>query len=99
MESDLKSLEFDGIRRLLERFAFSPYGSDAARNLEPAPSIEIAREMQIAITAARTAIDAYKVPKLADIPDIRAALRQAAHAGAALSALHHLPHIGQRIRG
>ena len=86
MESDLKSLEFDAIRRLLERFAFSAYGSDAARSLEPAPSIEIAREMQAAVTAARAAIDAYSVPKLVNIPDIRAALRQAAHPGAALSA-------------
>lgn len=85
MESDLNSLEFGGIRRLLERMAFSPYGADAARNLEPAPSLAVAREMQAAVTAARQAIDAYALPKLAAVPDIRAALRQAEQTGAALS--------------
>ena len=85
MESDLNSLEFGGIRRLLERLAFSPYGADAARNLEPAPSLAVAREMQSAVTAARGAIDAYALPKLAAVPDIRAALRQAEQTGSALS--------------
>lgn len=85
MESDLKSLEFDGIRRLLERLAVSPYGADAARNLEPAPTLQVARQMQAAVTAARQALDAFMVPKLPAIPDVRAALRQAAQAGSALS--------------
>ncbi len=92
MESDLNSLEFGGVRRLLERLAFSPYGADAARNLEPAPSLAVAREMQAAVTAARQAIDAYALPKLAAIPDVRAALRQAEPKGSALppSALSNL---------
>ena len=85
MDSDLNSLEFGGICRLLERLSFSPYGADAARSLEPAPSIGVAREMQSAVTAARGAIDAYAVPKLAALPDVRAALRQAEQQGAALS--------------
>jgi DNA mismatch repair protein MutS2 len=92
MESDLKALEFDGIRRILERLTFSPYGADAARNLEPAPTLDIAREMQRAVTAARQVVDAYRAPRLGQVPDIRAALRQAAQPGAALpaSALHNL---------
>lgn len=85
MESDLNALEFGGVRRLLERLTFSPYGADAARNLEPAPSISVAREMQAAVTAAREAIDAFVVPKFATVPDVRAALRQAEQAGAAIS--------------
>lgn len=92
MQSDLKALEFDGIRRIIERLTFTPYGADAARNLEPAPNLAIARQMQESVTAARQVVDAYLVPKIQNTPDIRAALRQANQAGAALpaSALHNL---------
>ncbi|MHB1676950.1 MAG: endonuclease MutS2 [Sulfuriferula sp.] len=92
MQSDLKVLEFDSIRRILERLTFSPYGADAARNLEPAPELAIARSMQAAVTAARQIVDAYLMPRIQNVPDIRAALRQANQAGAALpaSALHNL---------
>lgn len=92
MQSDLKALEFDGIRRILERLTFSPYGADAARNLEPAPELSIVRQMQAAVTAARQVVDAYVMPRLQNVPDIRAALRQANQPGAALpaSALHNL---------
>lgn len=104
MQSDLKALEFDGIRRILERLTFSPYGADAARNLEPAPNLDIAREMQHAVSAARAAADAYQLPRFNQVPDIRAALRQAAQSGAALpaSALHNLRQVmqaGLTLRG
>ncbi len=97
MQSDLKALEFDGIRRILERLTFSPYGADAARNLEPAPNLDIAREMQRAVSAAREATDAYKLPRFNQVPDIRPALRQAAQPGAALpaSGLHNLRQVMQ----
>ncbi len=85
MDSDLKSLEFDGIRRLLERLALTPYGADAARNLEPAPSLAVARAMQQAVTASRQVVDGYLLPRLGNVPDIRASLRQADQQGAALS--------------
>ncbi|MFP4696939.1 MAG: DNA mismatch repair protein MutS, partial [Thiohalospira sp.] len=64
MESDLKSLEFDGIRRLLEKLAATPYGAEACRNLAPAPSLEGARRMQAAVSAARAAIEAGDGPPL-----------------------------------
>ena len=86
MQSDLKVLEFDGIRRILERLTFSPYGADAARNLEPAPDLSVARQMQAAVTAARQIVDAFVMPRIQHVPDIRAALRQANQAGAALPA-------------
>ena len=97
MQSDLKALEFDGIRRILERLTFSPYGADAARNLEPAPDLSIARQMQAGVSAARQIVDAYLMPRLQNVPDIRAALRQANQTGAALpaSALHNLRTIMQ----
>lgn len=97
MQSDLKALEFDGIRRILERLTFSPFGADAARNLEPAPDLSIARQMQAAVTAARKVVDAYVMPRIQNVPDIRAALRQANQTGAALpaSALHNLRTIMQ----
>lgn len=86
MQSDLKALEFDAIRRLLERLAATPYGAEAARQLTPAPSLGVAREMQAAVTAARQAVDAYQVPRIGTTPDVRAALRQASPPGAALAA-------------
>ena len=51
MQADLKALEFDGIRRLLEKLCSTPFGAEAARNLEPAPDLGIARQMQDAVTA------------------------------------------------
>lgn len=85
MQADLKALEFDAIRRLLERLSATPYGADAARSLEPAPDLRIAKRMQRAVSAARRLIDAGRNPLGGQIPDIRAALRQAASVGAALN--------------
>ncbi len=92
MQSDLKALEFDGIRRLLEKLTATPYGADAARTLEPAPGLDEARAMQASVSAAREAVDAGELPPLRELPDVRAALRQAANKGAALNpkALHNL---------
>lgn len=95
MQSDLKALEFDGIRRLLEKLTSTPYGGDAARNLEPAPDLGQARILQHSVSAAREAIDAGEAPELRDLPDVRAALRQASTRGAALTptALHNIRRI------
>jgi len=92
MQADLKALEFDAIRRLLEKLTATPYGADAARALEPAPSLDIARNMQQAVTVARQLVDAGQAPSIGQLPDVRAALRQAASPGAALSsqALYNL---------
>lgn len=86
MHSDLKALEFDGVRRLLERLTFTPYGAEAARNLEPAPTIAIAREMQQSVSAARRIVDEYLLPKVGTVADVRPAFRQAGQPGAALAA-------------
>lgn len=92
MKSDLAALDFDSVRRLLERLTSTPYGADAARGLEPTPELAVARRMQAAVSSARAAIDAGDSPPLGALPDIRAALRQAAAPGASLhaNALHHL---------
>ncbi|MFN4263786.1 MAG: endonuclease MutS2 [Thioalkalivibrionaceae bacterium] len=92
MYVDLKPLEFAAIQRLIGSLTATPYGSDAAANLSPAPSLAVARSMQAAVTAARDCIEAGRRPNLAGIPDVRAALRQAAGSGAALSttAMHHV---------
>ena len=92
MQSDLKALEFEGIRRLLEKLTSTPYGADAARSLEPAPDLVQARSMQASVSAAREAIDAGELPPFRELPDIRAALRQAGSRGAALTptALHNI---------
>ncbi len=85
MQSDLKTLEFDAVRQLLERLTSTPYGAEAARHIEPAPELNTARAMLASVTAARTALDTGALPVLKDVPDIRAALRQASQPGAALS--------------
>ncbi len=92
MHSDLDTLEFDAIRRILARLTSTPYGDEAARGLEPAPDIALAQCMQAAVTAARQVVDAGEQPNLGQVPDIRAAMRQVAQAGSALSAqaLHHI---------
>ncbi len=91
MQADLDAVEFGGIRRLIERLTVTPYGAEAACALEPAPEQATAQRMQEAVSAARRAIEAG-APGLAKLPDIRAARRQAAQTGSALSvpALHHI---------
>lgn len=92
MDCDLRALEFEPIRRMLERLTFSPFGADAARALEPAPDLAGAVQMQGAVGAARLLVEAGTLPALGGLHDIRPALRQAALPGAVLSslALHHL---------
>lgn len=85
MEFDLKPLEFGAVRRMLERLTISPYGADAARVLAPAPTLEDARRRSDAVAAARSALAAHAVPRFGQVPEVRAALRQAEHPGAALN--------------
>jgi len=85
MEADLKPLEFPAIQRLLERLTATPYGADAARALEPAPTLAVARSLQDAVTVARRRLEAGTLPDLGVLPDVRPALRQASNPGAALS--------------
>ncbi|HUX17559.1 MAG TPA: DNA mismatch repair protein MutS, partial [Acidithiobacillus sp.] len=85
MEADLKPLEFEGIRRLLEKLCATPFGADAARNLAPAPTPAVARQLQAAITAARFGLESGEGPILPELPDVRAAIRQVASPGAALA--------------
>lgn len=85
MEADLKPLEFPAIQRMLERLTVTPYGADAARALEPAPTLAVARSLQAAVTVARERLEAGALPEIGALPDVRPALRQAANPGAALS--------------
>ena len=85
MHCDGKALEFDAVRRLLEKLASTPYGADAARQMAPAPDLIVARSMLAAVTATRAAIDAGEAPLMQNVPDVRAALRQSLSPGAALS--------------
>ncbi|WP_248885111.1 DNA mismatch repair protein MutS [Acidithiobacillus acidisediminis] len=103
MEGDWKLLDFEGIRRLLEKLSATPMGADAARNLGPAPTLASARQLQEAITAARFGLESGAGPVLPELPDPRPALRQAAAPGAALSGqalrnLHRILRVGQELR-
>ncbi|HKJ71412.1 MAG TPA: DNA mismatch repair protein MutS, partial [Gammaproteobacteria bacterium] len=82
MQSDLNTLEFDAIRRALANECASPYGKEAARNLEPAPGLQVAKAFQAAVSAAREGLENRDGPQLGELPDVRAALRQAAQSGA-----------------
>lgn len=86
MTHDLGFYDFDSIQRLLESLTSTPYGQEAARVLEPPESIEVARQMQRSVTVARQMADISQLPELDDVPNIRAALRQAGAAGASLNA-------------
>ncbi|MEL5848605.1 MAG: DNA mismatch repair protein MutS [Candidatus Igneacidithiobacillus chanchocoensis] len=103
MEGEWKLLDFEGIRRLLEKLSATPMGADAARNLAPAPSIAAARQLQESITAARFGLEAGTGPVLPELPDPRPALRQAAAPGSALSGqalrnLHRILRVGRELR-
>ncbi|KPV41104.1 hypothetical protein AN478_04135 [Thiohalorhabdus denitrificans] len=82
MQSDLNTLEFESIRRTLDAECATPYGKEAARNMEPAPSLEVARAFQRAVTTAREGLEEGDGPKLDELPDVRAALRQSRQEGA-----------------
>ncbi len=85
MSYDLKALDFDAVRRILENMAATPYGKEAARNLEPAPNVTVARQMQAAVTRMRKLLDENAMPEWPEVPNVKAALRQAANLGAALN--------------
>lgn len=97
MQADLIPLEFNTVRRLLERLTYTPYGADAARALEPCPNIAVARQMQDAVSAARDFFETQQRLSLGALPDVRAALRQASTVGASLSgqALFNLQQVMQ----
>lgn len=96
MEADLDAVEFPAIRRLIERLTTTPYGADAAQALTPAPNRETALRMQLAISAARQAIE-EGVSGTGRLPDVRAALRQSAQEGSALAGTA-LAHVLQLLR-
>ena len=96
MRCDVRSLEFDQIRRVLERLTFTPYGAEAARDLVPAPDVEAAQAMQRAVSAARFLIESGLAKRGPAPHDVRAALRQAASPNAALSA-PALRHVAENI--
>jgi len=91
MRADIEAVEFGAVCRLIERLTATPYGADAAHGLAPAPDQETALKMQRSVTAARMAIE-QGTSGLGRLPDIRAALRQAAQTGSALpgTALAHI---------
>ena len=95
MQADIDAVEFVAVRRLVERLTATPYGADAAHALAPAPDKETALRMQRAVTAARMAIE-QGASGLGRLPDIRAALRQAAQTGSALAGTA-LAHISQLL--
>ena len=86
MKYDLDLLDFANIRRVLQQYAKTPYGKELAQHFEPAPSLEIAQEMQDSVTSARKLIDIKVDFSPEDVPNCRAALKQASNPGAMLSA-------------
>lgn len=85
MPPDLNTLDFDAVRRILRRLTSTPYGSEAAEALAPAPDRDAAMRMQAAVSAARRLLERGDLPFMESVSDIRGALRQAAGPGATLS--------------
>ena len=86
MTYDLELLDFANIRRMLQQYAQTPYGKELLLNLEPAPNINVARQMQNSVTAARALVDQGITPTMEDVPNCRAALKQSSNPGAILNA-------------
>mgnify|MGYP001819134378 CR=1 FL=1 len=85
MSSDLHTLDFDAVRRILRRLTSTPYGSEAAEALAPASDLAAAERMQAAVSAARRLLERGDLASIEPIVDIRGALRQAAGPGAILT--------------
>lgn len=104
MSYDLKLLDFDAIQRILVNMSSTVYGKEAAKELCPAPNLEVAKQMQSSISCIRKVIDSGVEVPLEELQSIRAALKQASVKGAALNvqALAHIKHtllLGLRIQG
>jgi len=97
MSYDLKTLDFDNIRKALQSYAKTPYGVDAIQNMEPAPTRQVAQQMQDSVSSARKRLDNQQDFQPGELPNIRAALRQASQKGTALNtqALHNIYQIIQ----
>ena len=85
MTYDLDILDFENIRRTLKQLTCTPYGEESISQLAPAPSPQIAYSMQQSVTTARCCVDEKIDLNLGEVPNIRAALRQAASLGSMLS--------------
>lgn len=70
----------------MQQYAKTPYGKELIQNLEPAPNISIAQQMQDAVTRARKLLDEKIIFEPEDVPNCRAALKQAGNPGAMLNA-------------
>lgn len=80
-ERDLKALEFDQVRQRLSELASSPGGKHACLRLHPSPEADVvAAALDLAWQYFRKTEQHGRI-SLGDFPDVRAALRQAAHPG------------------
>jgi DNA mismatch repair protein MutS2 len=78
---DLAALEFDQVRNRLADFASTPAGKEACRNLAPVADREaVAQALEAAWQCFRLIEQCGDVP-LGECPDVRTALRRAAHEG------------------
>ncbi len=84
MYADWKSLEFEAIRRWLGQYTQTPYGAEAVRHLEPAPTLAAALQLQTATSAALNYLAQHGKTPLVSLPEIRPALKQMQSPGASL---------------
>lgn len=84
MYADWKSLEFEAIRRWLGQYPQTPYGAEAVRHLEPAPTLSAALQLQTATSAALNYLAQHGKTPLTPLPEIRPALKQMQSPGASL---------------
>ena len=78
---DLAALQFDQVRDRLADCACSPAGKAACRALEPSADRDAVTRALDGVWQAFRLMEQYGPPPLSEFPDIRPALRTAAHEG------------------
>ncbi len=78
---DLAALEFDQVRDRLAQFAVSPAGASACRELAPAADREAVQRALDAAWQCLRLVEEHGPLPIGEFPDLRPALRSAAHEG------------------
>lgn len=86
-DRDLTALELDQVRQHLSELARSPGGKQACLRLAPSPERDVAAAALLLSWECYRTIERHGELPLAEIPDVREALRRAAHEGFLLDGL------------
>jgi DNA mismatch repair protein MutS2 len=85
-------LEFDKVKKYIQRYAYSDLGREHLENLTPSSSLLEIRENQAVVSEMKRLLEANEAPPLDTIPDIRVSLQRSSIENYALTAqeLHRI---------